>query len=946
MNNKIEDITKISAFRTINISAGDIYFTNVVKHKVVNVENEEDGFNDLFSNLMPLNLDLIYLFETGKLKYRFLEDEYYTYDFIDVSFKYSLKMDENNERLFTEEKAPQTISSSDIRKYLYFHGFDLNKHHYVRYKRSAGSAKNGNCLFVKEELYNALQKWSRTGLDEEKDLCFNDLTSYEAYRALSLSSLISTLKLNPYNILFVKDAKVILKNQKVIKVYEDGDLLDAKEDTCDIENNIFDGEGLLDFSIFEKQGFANKGMMLLRNRFFKCCAFNTNLQEWFAQNHITNVSQLNGVTFAKSINDIKLVVSESCLKYLKMVEGGFNEANIKRWCDNIVDENKESLFGIVKTDKKTRFFDGEMVETTYQLINSLHLTLTRINALVTPYVNYINYIRNIKNTPEFIRYYLEGEDHFDKELSSYEDDSEDSNNEDVAKSLLDYSSYTFKSKVCLELARIDSQIVNTSIFKNRVFKSIIDSLHLKLYNGRLLVHGTYATLFGNPYEYLQYIIKDKNGRAMFDISHPTSVLKEDEIYCPFFKNGAEIVGSRAPHTTMGNVLYSKNKEIRVIKEFFNLSPNIVVVDAINNNIQHRLSGCDYDSDSMLLTDNRVIVEAALEQKDEYLVPYSAFEPRKEKLYDTNKNNLTENLFKIDKAISKNNVGAIVNLSQLLNSHLWDQIKYGVSHYNHELYEKIALLCCLSGAEIDSSKRVFNFSTTKVLASVRQYAKENGYLDRKPIFFINISNSQNRKLKIGEIKQSFTDKKNFKTPMDFLWLAVNEVEYEATRTAPVSLFSLIDRDFETTGFAGDVYRQADRAKEKLIELNNLIKIKFDNPNPKREKKFEIEKKNFKIEIKRCYKVIRNNINNSNKAKLLINKLEKEVTGYSCMFLLLYIIDTFRDELGYSLKDLFPDDVSPLPTLHRTKPNEQHSYVIFNRIYLTVDVIDKLMRAIFS
>ena len=44
MNNKIEDITKISAFRTINISAGDIYFTNVVKHEVVNVENEEDGF--------------------------------------------------------------------------------------------------------------------------------------------------------------------------------------------------------------------------------------------------------------------------------------------------------------------------------------------------------------------------------------------------------------------------------------------------------------------------------------------------------------------------------------------------------------------------------------------------------------------------------------------------------------------------------------------------------------------------------------------------------------------------------------------------------------------------------------------------------------------------------------------------------------------------------------
>ena len=64
--------------------------------------------------------------------------------------------------------------------------------------------------------------------DEEKDLCYKSLTSYEAYRALSLSSIIRTLKLNPYNILFVKDAEITLKNQNVISIdYIDKKGLDA-----------------------------------------------------------------------------------------------------------------------------------------------------------------------------------------------------------------------------------------------------------------------------------------------------------------------------------------------------------------------------------------------------------------------------------------------------------------------------------------------------------------------------------------------------------------------------------------------------------------------------------------------------------------------------------------------------------------------------------------------
>ena len=130
-------------------------------------------------------------------------------------------------------------------------------------------------------------------------------------------------------------------------------------------------------------------MMLLRSRFFKCCAFNTNLKKWFEDNNITRIDQLNGITFAKSIDDIVLVASESCLKYLKMCNGGFSKENIKRWCDEI--NNDKTKFGVVKTDNPTRFFDGEMVETTYQLLNSLQLKQDNVRNFIQYWYIFIKY---------------------------------------------------------------------------------------------------------------------------------------------------------------------------------------------------------------------------------------------------------------------------------------------------------------------------------------------------------------------------------------------------------------------------------------------------------------------------------------------------------------------------------------------------------------------------
>ena len=938
---------QLPPIRILFLQASDIYYAEKVVGTPLEIKNDKKKFDRRFSDLMPLNLDLFYLFEKDKLALQQLDDEFYTYSFINVSFEYSLYLNSDGQRVFEANKADKDMSKTtmDIRKELYLNGFYLNNKRYVRYKRSAGSAKDGNCLFILADLYPLMNKWSKTGLDENIDKkCLDSLTAYEAYKALSLSSLVKTFNLNPYNILFVKDFEHVLKDQEVIKVsYNEKEGLVASKEKCDVKNNIFDGEGLLDVTIFKQNGYERhhkKGMMLLRNRFFKCCAFNTNLQAWFKENKITSIEQLNGITLAKNIKDIVLVASESCLKYLKMTDGGFNIHNIKRWCDAVSDDNQLSRFGVVKTDKETRFFNGDMVETTYQLINTLQLQKNAdCRVLLNDYVDYIKKIRNIKETPEYVRLFLNGEVN-DISEDEFEDDSEDQNYTDA---VFDYSSYLFKSKVCFDLIKTNKNFIKTDVFKNHLFKDVINGFRLKLYDGRILIDGTYATLFGNPIEYLKYIIK-KDDKPLFDENNVSSSLGKDEIYCSFFKNDEKLVGSRAPHMTMGNLLYATNKAIPGLDKWFNLTRNIVVVDAINNNIQQRLNGADYDSDSMLVTNNKLIVDTTQKNYDKFLVPVVAFESEDKKLgtFSTDKKeNLILNLYEIDKTISNNNVGEIVNLAQKLNSHLWDRLNHDRRFNYEELYNKIAVLAVLAGAEIDSSKRTFPFSTSGVLSKVRNWANDSGY-EKKPAFFFYVAGGEKEKPRIGQIDKYVSELSpadRLLTSMDYLWTYANG-EITGPDIETISFFSLVNKNIPTKGLSKTNYNQIKKAKAAILKTRLLIN---EEKYARRDSSsYTVKRMNFNNEIKQCYEDIKTGINDIRKTKVLIKQIEQETTPHSLLYILLYIISIKKDELGYNYEDLFEND-GGVPALERTK-DKNYQFELFNKYHYKHSAVDKLISGI--
>ena len=500
------------SYRILFLQACDFYKKrNNNKGLEIEFIHDIDGKKILdkrFNSVLDYSLDLIKLDEISKQKKDEEVFDKYRTDIINVAFDY---------------QSTTKLNLYELREWAYKEGLVLNGRKYVRYKRSSGSSRVGQCLFILEELYKKMDKWSSCGINPKSKAVKENIVSWEAYRALSLSEIKNIININPEHILVLKDYEHVFYSNGIQVTINDKKLVEEEKQSIQIKNNIWDGEGLLDSSYFVGE-YADKGMMLLRNRFFKSCVFNTNLRKWFEDNNITELNQLNGYTNAKSIDDIKLVVTESSIKYLKF-------GTLDEWRKNI-----DSNFGVVKTDKPTHFFDGQMVQTSYQLINSLNLSEEEVSQLLE---DSFDYLKQIQQDKDVLRFHLFQRAKKHTHPIGFEDEDDF------------YIEESYRDDVMLKLLRINDKFHLTKAYKQ--FRSnLLTSLRNKLYIGKILIDGTYATLFGNGYELLLETIKK------FDHKNPTSLIKKSNIYCNFFDDNEELVCARSPHITMGNLYVAKN----------------------------------------------------------------------------------------------------------------------------------------------------------------------------------------------------------------------------------------------------------------------------------------------------------------------------------------------------------------------------------------------------
>lgn len=633
-----------------------------------------------------------------------------------------------------------SLSKKELREELYKNGFNCNGNHYVRLKRTSGSSRVGKCLFVEESLYPEIHEWEMCSL-EISDGDEVDLAALEAYISLPTSSAIDILDIDPKSILVIPDYDSVFMEESVVVGADKNRRITVSEENTEISNSIFDGQSLIDVSIMgEYKGY---GMVLLRNRFFKSCCFNTNIQKWFLDKNIKDLSQLHPdyITLADKIEDVKLITTPNSIKYIKF-------APIVQWLNNI-----DSTFSVIKHDKKTHFFDGRMVQCHYQLLNTLQLSKDDMHELLKPSLDYVNLLNT--NT-DVLKYHVK---------CSILDDV-DGNIINVFKD---------KNELVYIMMNLSDDFFKTKYFYD--FKKETCKAYLKnIKRGHILVDGNYSVLFGNPFEMLLHCIGQFDG---------SSSIPHECVHTTRYPYGERILGCRSPHISTSNILVSTNVAHELIDTYFNLTPEIVCMNAINENVLERLSSADYDSDTMIVTNNKILIRTALKNYDIFKVPANRVPANKVKRTYT-----AIQKADLDYKTSENKIGEIVNLSQELNTLMWDYVNKSkrplTECYDEikELYHDICTLNVLSCIEIDKAKKEFDISSGTEIRVIKEKWKKKTFDEKtiKPAF-------------LGFIAQTkgYRDPKKKKycyheTSMDYLLREINRFRSQKSNVGDLIPFS--------------------------------------------------------------------------------------------------------------------------------------------------------------
>ena len=732
---------------------------------------------------------------------------------------------------YKKKTEPKTLrTNAQLRNELYKNGFICNGIKYCRMKRSTGSARVGKCLFINEELFKSLLNFSSGAIRLQKGDEI-DLAAYEGYISLPSSSIIDVLPIKPENILLIDDYDSVF-NEDVIETHDENNWLKTTEKNCTITNTIWDGQSLMDISLFGD--YSEYGMVLLRNLMFKSCCFNCNIQQWFKDNNITDISQLNGKTRATKIEDVKLITTPNSIKYLKF-------STLDEWLDNLYPN-----FGVVKHDKKTHFFEGRLVQTHYQLLNTLQMSKDEVNEFLS---DSLNFAQMLRDKPEVVRYFIKYPD-----IDELDPLSQPMSN---------------KNDVVYNLMSINDNFTNTKYYKEFLI-DLLRSYYKNLKNGHVYVNGNYSTLLGNPIEMLQQSIGIFKGKSQIGIGN---------IHSTRFDYNKTLLASRSPHVTIGNIWLPYNTENKLIDCYFNLTQEIICINSIGENVLQRLSGADFDSDTVLLTDNEILIRAAKRNYNLFKTPTSFVSARKVKRYYT-----PEQQADLDIKTSVNKIGEIINLSQELNSLLWDRMYHGETYDDiKELYYDICQLDVMSGIEIDKAKKEFDINNVKELDKMRQkyipmlkYVgknKEGKDVTKKktPHFFSHISKQK------GYYNPDKKHYCKYHTTMDYLQTIVNGFRIKNPyKKNWLSFVSLLDN--------GKYYRshvnckQIDKIYTLLRKYVNDRKLIYASDTDSKDDKNE----------------------KANKLRLdLISNIESETIGFSTMYSLLSSIE---DKENSQIKNL--------------------------------------------
>ncbi|MNW36758.1 hypothetical protein D3C74_137770 [compost metagenome] len=582
-------------------------------------------------------------------------------------------------------------SIKDIQEDLYVNGFYINFYDknstsieridYIISHRSSAKSRIGKILAIRKELYEKMKLWRRMGLDIDgrNDI---DFVSTLAYESLTGSSIVDSIELDPKHIFVIEDFVSRFEHPaNLISVNDETGLLVSKPGMGKFANKIWDGQALLDEEYFS---VTDKSMMLLRQHWFKACAFRCSVSDFLRKQ-----AEMEGINFdtwklidmfgnTVKAKDIRMITTPSALKFLKIAHVvGLDKDMYQYWCKTVREQG--SRFGVVKNEKSSKFgyIDGKLVhQMSYQYLNSLPISKEELKQLSEYELKYIDKLKNDIGT--FVQY------------------------------AQDTADITNGNEMLVALYQRNPNFARTEIFKN--WKSRLISDYVKrVKRGKLKVAGAdYMVLCSNPIEMLYSVVNGFDGREM--------TLNGKEVYCKAFAWDTRLIGMRSPHTSPSNILSIHNTYIDLINTYMpNLSNNIIVINSIDNPVLDVLSGADMDSDVIWASDNAILSRIAESANETYLVCLGDVGTKDNKYIVCN-----SDMAEIDSKLKNDYIGRITNISSLLCSHIWDAKARGEDV--SDMLDQLSVLSVSQGLAIDYAKRIPNVDIKDILSSAKKVMK--------------------------------------------------------------------------------------------------------------------------------------------------------------------------------------------------------------------------------
>lgn len=505
-------------------------------------------------------------------------------------------------------------------------------------------------MFICDRLYKKAIKFLYMGIKLPKKN--SPIVEISAYAPLISSAIVGKVKINPKNILILKDVDRYFDTKVVaVKTDENRQCYAEHINSYKLKNTLFDGQALIDSSIFPEWG---NGYILLRHHFCKMAAFSTNIQQFFKDYfgddyYSATVKDMFGNEHY--VKDIELITTDNAMKWLKF------DISYEYWCEKVYENN--CMFGIVKTAHESKL--GEVQRMSYQMVNCLDESI--MENVVKESVDYVELLK--QNDDEFLKY-LEKNKNFSN----------------------DY-------KVLIALCEQNRDFLRSSYFRRRKRK-IIENYVLNMKSGKLIQNAENLVVVGSPYAMLLYAATGEEDSVDDD---DTFFVESGTIQCytERFNSGEHLAFFRSPFNSQNNLTYLHNTYHKKLDKYFNLGRQCIAINMNGTDAQDRNNGMDMDSDSGYTTNQPDIVQHAKKCYLDHPTIVNLI-PRDSKKYNRSMDEYA--LIDNNLANSQLDIGLSSNLAQIARTYS--------CNFNDEKYvDYVCILSVLAQVAIDNAKRRFD-----------------------------------------------------------------------------------------------------------------------------------------------------------------------------------------------------------------------------------------------